>query len=105
MSRAVRLHGWNDAVAHKVGLPPCIKEAIGIPGRDFRIDIAYPDVWLAVEIEGGAWSRGRHVRGAGYLKDMEKYNLLTVHGWRLLRYPPDNIRYLQIFDVWRNRRF
>lgn len=57
--------------------------------RRFRFDFACIDLKIAIEVEGGIWSNGRHVRGAGYIRDMEKYNLATIYGWRLLRYKPD----------------
>ena|SRR3990167_7561128 len=98
--KAARLNGWSDLVAQMTGLPPCVKELRIIPARKFATDICYPEKKLAVEIEGGAWTRGRHTRGAGFLRDMEKYNLLTELGWRLLRYSPDKINYAQILKVW-----
>lgn len=59
--------------------------------RKFRFDFAIPDLLIAIEIEGGIWTGGRHTRGAGYRKDMEKYNLATVEGWRILRFTPQDI--------------
>ncbi len=56
--------------------------------RRWRFDFANPDKKLAVEIEGGIFSRGRHTRGAGYLKDLEKYNRAAILGWAVLRYAP-----------------
>jgi hypothetical protein len=47
---------------------------------------------LAIEIEGGVWSRGRHVRGKGFLNDCEKYNRAACLGWSILRFTPDQIR-------------
>lgn len=47
---------------------------------------------VAIEINGGAWSRGRHTRGAGYIKDMEKLNMLTELGWRVLQFTPQQVR-------------
>ena len=41
---------------------------------------------IAVEIEGGAYAGGGHVRGAKYRKDCEKYNTAVLMGWRILRY-------------------
>jgi len=54
--------------------------------RRFRFDFAWPDVMIAVEIEGGTWSGGRHSSGAGYQRDCEKYNLATRDGWRVYRF-------------------
>jgi very-short-patch-repair endonuclease len=58
------------------------------PKRMWRIDFAQPEKKIAIEVEGGAYSKGRHTRGSGFIKDMEKYNALTVLGWKLLRYTP-----------------
>jgi len=57
--------------------------------RRFRFDIAIPVHKIAIEFEGGTFTGGRHTRGAGYSKDAKKYNLATMHGWRLLRYTTD----------------
>ncbi len=54
--------------------------------RKWRVDFAFERARLAVEVEGGGWVNGRHNRGAGMEKDMEKYNALTLAGWRLLRF-------------------
>lgn len=54
--------------------------------RRWRFDFAYPDKKIALEYEGGTWSKGRHTRGAGFAKDCEKYNRATVDGWMVLRY-------------------
>lgn len=59
--------------------------------RKFRFDFCWPKRKIAVECEGGIWTRGRHVRGTGYLKDLEKYNLAVIRGYRVLRYTPDQI--------------
>ena len=57
------------------------------PTRRFRFDFAWPDKMVAVEAEGGVWSRGRHTRGSGFVKDCEKYNTATLAGWRVFRFP------------------
>lgn len=62
------------------------------PGRRFRIDVAFPAQKLAVEIEGGGWINGRHSRGGGLESDAEKSALLAIHGWRLIRCTPKQVR-------------
>lgn len=56
--------------------------------RRWLFDFAFPGGKVAVEVEGGVWSRGRHVSPVGFIKDCEKYNAATVGGWRVLRYVP-----------------
>jgi very-short-patch-repair endonuclease len=70
---------------------PYVREYRFAPPRRWRIDFACPDHQLAVEVEGGVWVTGRHVRPSGFIKDIEKYNHLTLLGWRLLRVIPDMI--------------
>lgn len=54
--------------------------------RNWRIDFGWPELMLAVEVEGAVWSGGRHTRGSGFQKDCEKYNQLSMDGWTLLRF-------------------
>lgn len=53
--------------------------------RRWRVDYAWLEEKLVVEVEGAVWTQGRHTRGSGYLKDIEKYNELALRGWRLIR--------------------
>ena len=59
--------------------------------RRFRFDFAWPDRMMAVEVEGGVFSGGRHTRGMGYTRDLEKYNLATLHGWRVFRFTTQDV--------------
>lgn len=61
------------------------------PRRRWRFDMAWPDEMLAVEIEGGVWSGGRHTTGAGFSADCEKYNEASLLGWRIIRVTGDHI--------------
>ena len=61
------------------------------PERRWRFDAASPHIRLAYEIEGGVWVRGRHNRGQGFIDDMEKYNVATMLGWRVLRFTPAQV--------------
>jgi very-short-patch-repair endonuclease len=62
------------------------------PVRRFRFDFAWPDALVAVECEGGVWTRGRHTRGAGFVADCEKYNAATSLGCKLYRETADMLR-------------
>jgi very-short-patch-repair endonuclease len=67
------------------GLPQPIKEYVFHPTRKWRTDFAYPDIKLAIEVEGGSWSGGRHTTGTGFEKDCEKYNEAAILGWTVIR--------------------
>ncbi len=56
------------------------------PKQKWRFDFAYPEKLLAIEIHGGVWSKGRHVRGSGFTKDCEKYTAAAILGWRILHF-------------------
>lgn len=61
------------------------------PSRKWRFDCAWREHMIALEIEGGIWSQGRHTRGAGFLGDMEKYNAAVLLGWRVIRTTPQTL--------------
>ena len=69
----------------------CVKEYRFHPKRKWRFDYAFPAVKLALEVEGGVWTRGRHTRPKGFLNDVEKYNAATLLGWRVLRTTPTEL--------------
>lgn len=60
--------------------------------RRWRFDFAFVDSKVAVEIEGGIFTQGRHNRAAGYAADCEKYNAAIEAGWRVLRYTGDMVQ-------------
>lgn len=71
---------------------PFVREFKFHPTRKWRFDFAFPDRKLAIEIEGGIYSKGRHTRPDGYQKDMEKYNAASTLGWTLLRFTPQQVK-------------
>lgn len=71
--------------------PPPIREFLFHPARKWRFDVAWPWQRIALEVEGGAWVQGRHVRGKGYLNDMHKYSEAAALGWRIIRVTPDEL--------------
>jgi hypothetical protein len=82
-----------DRQCHFAGFPVPVPEYAfaRAQGRRWRFDWAFPLAKLAIEQEGGAWTGGRHIRGKGYIGDMEKYNAATLAGWRILRFTPQQI--------------
>lgn len=60
--------------------------------RKFAFDLCWPSYGIAVEVEGGIWKAGRHVRGAGYEADCEKYSLAAIDGWAVIRVTPGMIK-------------
>lgn len=75
-------------VAQYYGLPVPVVEFRFHPTRRWRFDVAWPERKIAVEIQGGVWSRGRHSRGTGQLADMDKLNTAQSLGWRVLYCTP-----------------
>ena len=67
-------------------------------GRKWRFDFAFAVASLAVEIDGGAWIRGRHNRGKGFIADMEKSNWAVRLGWAVLRFTPQQIKSGEAFS-------
>ena len=74
-----------------LGLPIPEKEVRFHPTRRWRFDWGFPLTKLAVEQDGGVWVQGRHSRGAGQIKDMEKLNEAAILGWRILRFTPSQV--------------
>ena len=74
------------------GLPEPQREFLFHSKRKWRFDLAWPNLLIAVEVEGGIWTGGRHVRGEGYEADCEKYNEAQLAGWMVLRFTPGMIK-------------
>ena len=74
-----------------LGLPIPEKEFRFHATRRWRFDWAFIANMLAVEQDGGVWVQGRHSRGAGQIKDMEKLNEASILGWRILRFTPKQV--------------
>lgn len=76
--------------ASKLGAE-CVKEYRFYKPRKWRFDYALPLYKIALEVEGGVWTQGRHVRPQGFLSDMQKYNTAALLGWRVFRTTPDKL--------------
>jgi hypothetical protein len=51
--------------------------------KRYRLDFAHSLSRTGIEIQGGVYSRGRHVTGSGYERDCKKYNLAYTSGWTI----------------------
>lgn len=69
----------------------CLREHRFYKPRKWRFDYALPYYKIAVEVEGGVWNGGRHIRPQGFLGDIEKYNTAALLGWRVFRTTPDKL--------------
>lgn len=77
----------------------CVKEYKFHPTRRWRFDYAIPDHKIALEVEGGVWTGGRHTSPKGFLGDIEKYNTATLMGWRVFRTTPDELYKLSTINL------
>ena len=55
------------------------------PTRKWLFDVAWPDLMIAVELDGGGAQHGRHHRDKGHSDDCEKANAATMMGWQVYR--------------------
>ena len=65
----------------------CKDNNLSIKPRQYHFDLAIPSLMIALEIEGGIWTQGRHIRPLGFINDCIKYNLATMCGWAVYRLP------------------
>jgi|ERR1035437_5437648 very-short-patch-repair endonuclease len=76
-----------------------VKEYMFHDKRKWRFDYAIPDKKVAIEVDGGIWSKGRHIQPKGMLGDMDKFNAAAVLGWRILKVTPQTLFNLSTFEM------
>jgi very-short-patch-repair endonuclease len=76
---------------HSDHIQPPIREYRFAPPRRWRFDFAWPDHKVAAEIHGGIWNHGRHNRGSGYIKDLEKLTVAQLAGWCVLQFTQEDL--------------
>lgn len=89
---------FTQLCAKVLGVPP-EKEYRFHASRLWRFDYAFPQHLIALEVEGGVHTGGRHIRPRGFLNDMEKYNAAAVAGWRVLRCTPSTLTTTATFEL------
>jgi very-short-patch-repair endonuclease len=78
--KAYRINGW-------------VREYRFDPVRRWRFDFAWPDLQLAVELQGGIFGRkSGHNTGAGIRNGMEKLNRAQIAGWTVLQFYVDDVK-------------
>lgn len=78
----------------------CLADKLPAPEREYRFhatrrwrfDFAWPAEKIALEVDGGSWTGGRHTRGPGFEMDQQKSNAATLLGWRVLHVTPERMR-------------
>lgn len=63
-----------------------------VPYRRWRFDLAWTHLRVAVEIDGGTWTKGRHTRGAGFQSDCQKINAGNLAGWATYRFTGEMVK-------------
>ena len=90
-TRKVQTHPASDLFtqlcAKQLGAE-CVREYRFYIARKWRFDYALPKYKIALEVEGGVWTQGRHTRPKGFLGDIDKYNTAALCGWRVFRTTP-----------------
>lgn len=69
-----------------------------LTNRRFQFDFALPCCKLAIEVEGIHGSGG-HRSVTNKLNDIEKQQLATIEGWRMMSFPVQSITDLSFIEV------
>jgi hypothetical protein len=80
------------------GLPEPVPEYTFAAPRKWRFDWLF-DGWLAVEIQGGLFTQGRHVRGAALKREYQKLNEAAILGFTVLLTTPDEVKDGSLFPL------
>lgn len=61
-------------------------------GRKFKADFIHAESKVAIEIQGGSWSGGKHGRGSGIKIDAMKLAVAQRNGWQVYQVVPGSER-------------
>ena len=75
-----------------LGYPAPVREFKFHPKRKWRFDFCWISLKLAVEIQGGTWNNGGHVRGKQFASDCEKFNEAQILGYAVLKVTTDHVQ-------------
>jgi hypothetical protein len=86
-----------------------VREYVFHPERKWRLDLYAQMMRLGVELHGGIWTQGRHVRGLGFAEDRVKINAAIEQGISVLEYTQavisDGSALAQIERIFASKRF
>jgi hypothetical protein len=110
MPKAAKRVGKLKASDGVLFLAACKAHGLPRPYAEFRFhlvrrwlfDWAWTFEKVALEIEGGAWTQGRHTRGKGFTDDITKYNEAVILGWKIIRCTPQDVTTGKVF-AWLRR--
>lgn len=85
MSKKSRLEEAMDRQIFDKGLPDPDREVRFSDDRKWRFDFAWPEMMVALEVEGGVYNQGRHTRPKGFEEDCVKYSMAAIKGWTVIR--------------------
>jgi len=74
------------------GLPAPVLEHQFHPIRRWRLDAAWPEQKVGLEVHGAVYAHGHHTRGKGFEDDRKKMNEAQLLGWMVLEYSTGQIR-------------
>lgn len=80
------------------GVEPVAEYRFASP-RKWRFDFAWPDAKVALEVQGGLFTGGRHSRGPALMKEHEKLNAAARDGWRILYTIPQNVCMMETIEL------
>lgn len=83
---------------NEIGSCPPSKEFYFCKPRQFRFDFAWELRKVAVEIDGGQFTGGRHGRIGGMASDAEKSRIAASLGWRVLIFVTEDVEKCRGFD-------
>jgi len=76
--------------SRELGIPEPEREFRFCDDRKWRFDFAWPELKIAIEVEGGVFGTKDRV-GRCFRGKAGRHNRATVEGWRVLRFTPGQV--------------
>lgn len=86
MIQSSSLERTFDTLWRQLEGPPL---AAQVPFHRFHFDRAHIATRVVIELDGGTWAQGQHVRGKGYSTMCRKNNRALLEGWVIFRLTTD----------------